>query len=95
MKPGLSLLRTNSMCGPSSASIGDVLDADDARPVAAEERAGDAARAPVGRDREPHQRLEIDRVAAARLADADVALAADHRHVHHVDRVELRRQQAR
>ena len=51
------------------------------------------ARAPLGRDDDPDQGLIIDRLGAPRLADPDVALAADHRRIDHVDRRELRRQQ--
>ena len=43
MKPGLSLLRTNSMCAAELGLHDDALDLDDARLVAAEQRAGDAA----------------------------------------------------
>ncbi len=45
------------------------LDVDDARPVAAEQRASDAARAVLALDRDADQRLEIRRLGAAGFAD--------------------------
>ncbi len=71
----------------------DALDRHDARLVAGEQCAGDLTPAPFRRDNDPDQGLVIDRFGAPCLADADVALAADHRRIDHVDCGELRRQQ--
>src|SRR5260370_39029954 len=72
----------------------DALDRHDARLVAGEQRAGYLPSAAFGRDADPHQGLIIDRLAAPRLADPDVALAADLWGVDHVHCGELRRQQS-
>ena len=72
----------------------DALDRDDARLVAGEQSAGYLPGSPFGRDDDPDQGLIIDRLGTPRLADADVALAADLRCIDHIDRGELRRQQS-
>src|SRR6516162_8938465 len=59
----------------------DALDRDETRLVAAEEGAGDLAATALGLDDDPDQGLVIDRLGAPRLADANVALAADDRRV--------------